>query len=111
MPNNLARKILFRFLSNLCVQLLLPFPGNETPTMAVILESTLLTFFSPARPATPDNSHHRQPNLMPTTSRVDPHPNLFSLTLTPIQRFIHNGQNSKNWEPKYNHSQPHQPDP
>ena len=61
-------------------------------------------FISPAMPITPNNS---QPCLVPSTLRTK----LPSGLLTPIQQFIQNNRKSKNKEPKYNRSQPHQLDP
>ena len=58
---------------------------------------------SPVRPTTPDNS---QPHPIPSTSRMNPS----SGPLTPIQQFFKNSRNSKTKEPKYNRSQPDQPD-
>ena len=58
---------------------------------------------SPALSITPDNS---QPNLMPSSSRMNPP----SGPLTPIQQFIHNSRKSENKEPKYNRTQLDHPD-
>ena len=58
---------------------------------------------SPAMPITPNKS---QPQLIPSTSRMNPP----SGPLTPIQQFINNSRKSKNKEPKYNRSQTDHPD-
>ena len=54
---------------------------------------------SPAMPVTPDNP---QPHLIPSGSREP---------LTPIRMFIHYRRKSNTGEPKYNRSQPDDPDP
>ena len=59
---------------------------------------------SPAMPVTPDNS---QSYLIPSTSRM----HLPSEPITPIQQFINISRKTKNTEPKYNRSQPVNPDP
>ena len=59
---------------------------------------------SPTMPITPDNF---QPQLIPSTSRMNPP----SGPLTPIQQIINNSRKPKNKEPKYNRSQPDYPDP
>ena len=59
--------------------------------------------FSPAMPVTPDNL---QSYLVPSTSRKNPP----SKPLTPIQQFIKMSPKSNAKEPKYNRSQPDDPD-
>ena len=61
---------------------------------------------SPEMPVTPDISHHPQPYLMPSISRMNPPIG----PLTPIQYFIHISRKSKNKELKYNCSQHDHPD-
>ena len=58
---------------------------------------------SPAMRITPDNS---QSYLIPSTLRMHPP----SGPLTPIQHFIKISRKSKTKEPKYNRSQPNDPD-
>ena len=59
---------------------------------------------SPAMPITPDNS---QPNLIPSTSRMNPPGG----PITPFQQFNINSRKSKTKKPKYNRSQFDHPDP
>ena len=58
---------------------------------------------SPAMPVTPDNS---QSFFIPSTSRMHPP----SGPLTPVHQFTKNSKKSRTREPKYNRSQPDQPD-
>ena len=58
---------------------------------------------SPAMPITPESF---QPQLIPSTSRMNPP----SGPLTPIQQFLTDSRKSKAKEPKYNRSQPDHPD-
>ena len=62
---------------------------------------------SPAMPVTPDSSHHPQPYLRPSTSRMSPP----SGPLTPIQRFIRYSRKSQKQEPKIILFLPDHPDP
>ena len=66
-----------------------------------------LHVLSRARPATPASSHHLQPYLTPSTSRINPPRG----SITPVQQFSHNNRKYKNEEPKYNRSQPDHPEP
>ena len=59
---------------------------------------------SPAMPITPDNS---QPDLIPSTTRMNPPRG----PLNPIQQFINNSRKSKKKAPKYNRPRPNHTDP
>ena len=94
----------------------LPFPIEPLRTVPVSLPQKRVSntrsdsgvnsphVLSPAVPITPDNS---QPQLIPSTSRMNPP----SGPLTSLQQFINNSRKPKNKEPKYNRSQPLHPDP
>ena len=94
----------------------LPFPIEPRRTTPVTLPQKQVSItssdsgvysphvLSPAMSITPDNS---QPYLIPSTLVMNPPTG----PLTPIQQFVNNSRKSKNNEPKYNCSQPDNPDP